>query len=77
MESTNKAIIVINVPDNFDFNCKANVEINIGKKKIFRSRRIIRPLPQKKGKYGELHQYDTDIHYEIGWNKCLEELEKC
>ena len=32
------------------------------------------PLPQKKGKHGELHEYDTDIHYEIGWNDCLDEI---
>ncbi len=36
----------------------------------------LRPLPQKKGKSGELHQYDTDIHYEIGWNECIQEIEK-
>lgn len=34
----------------------------------------LRPLPQRKGKYGELHQYDTDFHYEIGWNECLDEI---
>lgn len=34
----------------------------------------LRPLPQKKGKHGELHEYDTDIHYEIGWNDCIDEI---
>ena len=34
----------------------------------------LRPLPEKKGKHGELHEYDTDIHYEIGWNDCLDEI---
>ena len=34
----------------------------------------LKPMPSKKGKYGELNHYDTDIHYEIGWNDCINEI---
>lgn len=32
-------------------------------------------MPEKKGSVGgPLPQYDTDMHYEIGWNDCLDHI---
>lgn len=36
----------------------------------------LKEMPKRKGLFAEMHQYDTDIHYEIGWNDCIEEIEK-
>lgn len=36
----------------------------------------LKPMPQRKGKHGDMHEYDTDTHYEQGWNDCLEEIEE-
>lgn len=33
----------------------------------------IKPMPKRKtGR--SLPEYDTDIHYEIGWNSCIDEI---
>lgn len=34
----------------------------------------MRPMPARKTGRG-LPKYDTDIHYEIGWNDCMDYLE--
>lgn len=32
-------------------------------------------MPEKKGSIrGPLPQYDTDMHYEIGWNECIDQI---
>lgn len=75
-----KAIIIVNVPDNTEFDkdyrltglllankYTENVAIE------FKDARL-KPVPSKKGKHGELNHYDTDIHYEIGWNDCIDEI---
>lgn len=35
----------------------------------------IKPVHKKKSGM-DLTKYDTDIHYEIGWNECLDEILK-
>ena len=63
-----KAVVVIDIPE-IDFEtCKANVEIDVGKKKIFRSRRIIRPMPERK--VVDFMEY----WYKQGWNDCINEI---
>ena len=34
----------------------------------------LREVPQKKGLFNQLPKYDTDIHYEQGYNACIDEI---
>lgn len=34
----------------------------------------LKEVPDRKGKHYELNMYDTDTHYEQGWNACLDEM---
>lgn len=80
-----KAILVIDMPKECcdgcpcyyeeAYRCQVHMEIDEDLYNGKPSWCPLRPLPQKKGKYGEPHEYDTDIHYEIGWNDCLREIE--
>ena len=68
-----KALVVIDIPE-IDFeSCRANVEIDAGKKKIFRSRRIIRPMPMRKAFMvkPDVQGYNPWVQ---GWNECLDEI---
>ena len=73
-----KAILVIDMPNSCnecEVRCTGYTAKDYAEKGIKRpSWCPLRPLPQKKGKYGEAHEYDTDIHYEIGWNECLAKI---
>lgn len=35
--------------------------------------KIIKEMPKRKGLQG-LTQFDTDNHYEMGWNACIDEI---
>lgn len=36
----------------------------------------LKELPQRKGLLNQLPMYDTDTHYEQGWNACIDEILK-
>lgn len=84
-----KAVIVIDMPDGVSLDEWYAVKVVVDRLKATEEELIygipyvesklfrfvpLRPLPEKKGKHRELHEYDTDIHYEIGWNDCLDEI---
>ena len=85
-----KAILIIDIPDDYDeygsgdwYVVSDNDDLKIvyeedgslmHYKYIEDDIAELKPMPSKKGKYGELNHYDTDIHYEIGWNDCINEI---
>lgn len=34
----------------------------------------LRKVPERKPVAGNLFEYDTDTHYEMGWNACIDEI---
>lgn len=74
----NKAILIVNVPEGYGEIADIKATVNLKNYRLDASFIVcnvpLKPIPQKKGKHGEINQYDTDIHYEIGWNDCLDTL---
>lgn len=56
--------------------CMADVSIENKDFETSRDARCpLKEVPKRKGLFTEMHEYDTDIHYEIGWNACVDYLE--
>lgn len=79
-----KAVLVIDMPDSCDkceFGYYSDGRIllcgykdKIGDKENKPNWCPLQPIPERKGKHSELNMYDTDNHYEIGWNACLDKI---
>ncbi len=78
-----KAVLVFEMPEScFDCPCESEYICGVAQKELFyeEDRKPdwcpLKEMPKRKGLFAEMHEYDTDIHYEIGWNDCLEEIER-
>lgn len=80
-----KAVLVMDMPESCD-KCPIKNIIDYGKWCVGYDNTFIdtypekpswcplQPIPERKGKHSELNVYDTDNHYKIGWNACIDEI---
>lgn len=74
-----KAVLVVDVPDDFKFKKSfADITLFDGKHRMWKRIAKIRPLPKKQveQKYDIASEYDQYYidEYATGWNDCLDEI---
>ena len=69
-----KAIVVFDLPDDFDINstCVAMDIVNKNDNWITIAERV-KPMPEKKAPMGNYYGWNMMVQ---GWNECIEEIEK-
>ena len=68
---------LINIDGDLNLSCDAtSLYIDVKKLNLKPDWCPIKPIPDRKSLKDKLQKYDTDIHYEIGWNECLDEILK-
>lgn len=73
-----KAVLIIDMPSTCSM-CWQSIYCDVYKSEMMKFKGMnerlpdcpLKPLPERKGKYADLRQYDTDFHYGMGWNDCL------
>ncbi len=74
-----KAILVLEMPENC-FKCKLQDWANCRIVKGCHTGDTrpdwcpLKPMPERKGLLKQLPMYDTDTHYEQGYNACIDEI---
>ena len=76
-----KAVIVFDVDSDFDFDQKLWVQIEeyLDGEILESGCHAVRPMPSRKNNDESvmIGSLQMDIGYILGWNDCLEEIEKC
>ena len=76
-----KAIVVIDLHEDFEFPAKADIKIKTKDKTIFRTHMKLKPMPQRKNTnklqdFGnaQIVWIDKTIYRNEGWNACIDEI---